>query len=80
MRDYHGRWIGLFAPAGTPMDIVNKVNVETQKIMRSPEVQARLEAEGAKFMPMTAQQFAAFQREELERWGRIIREANIRID
>ena len=73
-------WIGLFAPAGTPMDIVNKMNAETQKIMRSPEVQARLEAEGAKFMPMTAQQFAAFQREELERWGRIIREANIRID
>jgi tripartite-type tricarboxylate transporter receptor subunit TctC len=73
-------WIGLFAPAGTPADIVARINAETQKIMTSPEVQKRLEAEGAKFMPTTPQQFAAFQREELEKWGRIIREANIRID
>jgi tripartite-type tricarboxylate transporter receptor subunit TctC len=73
-------WIGLFAPAGTPADIVAKLNAETQKIMRSPDVQKRLEAEGAKFIPTTPEQFAAFQREELEKWGKAIREANIKID
>jgi tripartite-type tricarboxylate transporter receptor subunit TctC len=48
--------------------------------MRSPDVQKRLEAEGAKFIPTTPEQFAAFQREELEKWGKAIREANIKID
>ncbi len=55
-------WIGLFAPAGTPPDIVAKLNAEVQKIMRSPDVQKRLEAEGARFIPTTPAQFASFQR------------------
>jgi len=71
-------WIGLFAPAGTPADIVGRLNAEVQKIMRSPEIQKRLESEGAKFIPTTPQSFAAFQRAESEKWGRAIREAGIR--
>ena len=71
-------WIGLFAPAGTPPEIVERVNAEVQKIMRTPEMAKRLETEGAKFFPMTASQFADFQKAELARWGRIIREAGIK--
>jgi len=71
-------WIGLFAPAGTPADVVTRLNAEVQKIMRSPEIQKRLETEGAKFIPTTPQSFAAFQRSEAEKWGRAIREAGIR--
>jgi len=71
-------WIGLFAPAGTPADIVNRLNAEVQKVMRSPEIQKRLETEGAKFIPTTPQSFAAFQRAEAEKWGRAIREAGIK--
>jgi len=73
-------WIGLFAPAGTPMEIVERINAEVQKIMQAPEMARRLETEGARFFPMSAAQFAEFQRSELARWGKTIREAGIRID
>jgi tripartite-type tricarboxylate transporter receptor subunit TctC len=71
-------WIGLFAPAGTPAEIVNRINAEVQKIMRSPEIEKRLESEGAKFVPTTPQSFAAFQRAENEKWGKAIRAAGIK--
>ncbi len=73
-------WIGLFAPAGTPPSIVARVNAEVQKVMRSPEIQKRLETEGAKFIPMTPEQFAAFQKSELAKWAKTIKDANIKID
>jgi len=73
-------WIGLFAPAGTPPEIVKRVNAEVQKIMQSPEVVKRLETEGAKFLPMTAEQFADFQKAELAKWGKAIREAGIKAE
>jgi tripartite-type tricarboxylate transporter receptor subunit TctC len=73
-------WIGLFAPAGTSPEIVAKINAEVQKIMRSPEIEKRLETEGAKFIPTTPQQFAAFQRAEAEKWAKAIRDAGIKIE
>jgi tripartite-type tricarboxylate transporter receptor subunit TctC len=73
-------WIGLFAPAGTTPEIVARLNAEVQKIMRSPEIEKRLEAEGAKFIPTTPQSFAAFQRAEAEKWARAIRDANIKVE
>jgi len=73
-------WVGLFAPAGTPPEIVNRWNAEVQKIMTSAEVQPRLEAEGARFIATTPESFAAFQRNESARWGRMIREAGIKVE
>jgi tripartite-type tricarboxylate transporter receptor subunit TctC len=73
-------WIGLFAPAGTPHEIVARLNAEVQKIMRTPEVQKRLEVEGAKFIPTTPESFAAFQRAESEKWGKAIRDAGIKVE
>lgn len=73
-------WIGLFAPAGTSPEIVKRVNAEVLKIMQSPEVVKRLETEGAKFVPMSAEQFADFQKAELAKWGKAIREAGIKAE
>jgi tripartite-type tricarboxylate transporter receptor subunit TctC len=73
-------WIGLFAPAGTPMDVVMRLNAEVQKIMRAPEVEKRLETEGAKFVESTPESFAAFQKAESARWGRAIQEAGIKAE
>jgi len=73
-------WIGLFAPAGTSPEIVAKLNAEVQKIMRSPDVQKRLETEGARFIPTTPGQFASFQRDELAKWAKIIKDANIKAE
>jgi tripartite-type tricarboxylate transporter receptor subunit TctC len=73
-------WIGLFAPAGTPPEIVAKWNAEVQKIMSTPEVQKRLETEGAKFVASSPQSFAAFQRAESEKWSKAIADAGIKAE
>ena len=73
-------WIGLFGPAGMPPAIVARLNAEVQKIMGSAEIQKRLETEGAKFIPMTPEQFAMFQKAELGKWAKTIKDANIKVD
>jgi tripartite-type tricarboxylate transporter receptor subunit TctC len=73
-------WIGLFGPAGMSPAIVARLNVEVEQIMRSPEVQKRLQTEGAKFIPMTPAQFATFQKAELTKWAKTIKDANIKVD
>ena len=73
-------WIGIFAPAGTPPDIVAKLNAEIMRIMKLPEVQARLVTEGAKSRVNTPTEFGAFQRNEMAKWGKLIREAHIAVD
>ena len=71
-------WIGLFAPVGTPPAIVKKLHDEVAKIMQQPAVQKKLEAEGAKYYPMTPEAFGVFQKKESVRWGKIIKSAGIK--
>jgi tripartite-type tricarboxylate transporter receptor subunit TctC len=73
-------WIGIYAPAATPADIVAKLNAEILRIMRLPETQARLANEGAKSRPNTPAEFSAFQKAEIAKWGKLIREARIAVD
>jgi tripartite-type tricarboxylate transporter receptor subunit TctC len=73
-------WIGLFAPAGTPYEIVLKLNAEVQKIMAAPEVEKRLDNEGARFIASTPESFGAFQKAESAKWGRAIQEAGIKAE
>jgi tripartite-type tricarboxylate transporter receptor subunit TctC len=70
-------WIGLFAPAGTPSEIVHLLNAEVVKVMNTPEMRKRVETEGATFSPMSAEQFADFVRKEVIEWREIIRAAGI---
>ena len=73
-------WIGVFAPAGTPGDIVARLNAEIMRIMHLPEVQSRLANEGAAFKPTTPAEFAAFQKNEITRWGKVIKDSGARVD
>ena len=73
-------WIALFAPAGTPGDIVAKLNAEIMRIMRLPDVQSRLVNEGAKFTPNTPSEFAAFVKSEITKWGKVIKNSGARVD
>jgi tripartite-type tricarboxylate transporter receptor subunit TctC len=73
-------WIGLFGPVGLPPAIVARLNAEIQKVMQTPEIQKRLETEGAKFIPMSAEQFGTFQKAEIAKWARIIKDANIKAE
>jgi tripartite-type tricarboxylate transporter receptor subunit TctC len=73
-------WVGAFGPAGLPSAITAKLNSEILAVMRTPEVQQRLLAEGARFTPTTPAQFSAFVAAETAKWGKLIREIGIRAD
>lgn len=73
-------WYGVLAPAGTPGEIVAKLNAGMVKALEQPEVRNSLLAEGAEPVGGTPEQFAAHIRSEMERLGKLIREAKIRIE
>ena len=73
-------WHGLFAPAGTPPEIVEKLSVEIQKIMHDPEMQAKFQGMGAKPIGSTPEEFAQFITVERDKWATVIKDANITIE
>lgn len=73
-------WLGLVAPAGTPPDIVAKLHQEVVRILALPDVREKLSNVGLIPATNTPAEFGAFIRSESERWGRVIRQAGIRID
>jgi len=73
-------WYGLLAPAGTPPDIVTRWIAEVNRIMQSPEIQARLPNEGARFVPNTPEQFAAFVKSEIAKWAPVVKASGARVD
>lgn len=70
-------WIGLFAPAGTPKEIVNFLNMKTQAVMTTPEVQERLKAAGSRFQPSSPESFKKYQISEAEKWKKILQDAGV---
>lgn len=74
-------WYGLFAPAKTPRDIVNKINAETVRIFSDPAFQEKhLNASLYEPMVSSPEDFAAYIRADTEKWGKVIRAANISVD
>jgi tripartite-type tricarboxylate transporter receptor subunit TctC len=71
---------GLYVPAGTPREIVTRLNREMDRIMRTPETRAVVTAVSAEFVAATPEEFAAQLRRDRERYGVIIREAKVRAD
>lgn len=72
-------WVGLFAPAGTPPEIVDKIARDTARALTAPEVTERLTTLGAELMPMTPVEFTKFVNAEIDDSGKVIRAANIKI-
>jgi tripartite-type tricarboxylate transporter receptor subunit TctC len=73
-------WQAIFAPAGTPQPIVDRLYTEIAKILKSPEMQERLANLGMEASGMSPAEFAAFQRSEIEKWARVVKAANVKID
>ena len=71
-------WYGLIAPKGTPKTIIERIATETAKAMQSPDMMARLVAEGSESVRSSPQEFAAHLRAETELWTRVIKQAGIR--
>lgn len=73
-------WTGWYAPKGTPTEIVHKINSDIRTAAADPKVLGRLESMGGWPKLMSPEEFAAFTASEKERWGSIIRRANIRLE
>jgi tripartite-type tricarboxylate transporter receptor subunit TctC len=71
-------WNGMFAPAKTPRPIINKVHGEVVKALNLPDVREKLVAMGSDPVGSTPEEFYAHIKVELERWGKVIRDNNIR--
>jgi tripartite-type tricarboxylate transporter receptor subunit TctC len=70
-------WFGLYAPARTPQTIIAKINRDVVTILRLPEAREALLSQGAEAVPNSPAEFAAFQQNEIAKWGKVIHDAHI---
>ena len=73
-------WYGVLAPAGTPPEVVRRLNAQINAVLQAPDVRARLAALGAEPTGGTPEQFAATIRADTVRWAKVVSDAGIRID
>jgi tripartite-type tricarboxylate transporter receptor subunit TctC len=73
-------WYGILAPAGTPRDIITRLNAEWTKIAAMPDTKEKMQKVDFEPMSSTPEQFAEFIKTEIARWGKVIKDANVSID
>ncbi len=73
-----GTWYGILAPAGTPSAVVTRLNAELQKIVASSDIRTQFAAQGIEPAGGTPEQFGALIRDDSEKWGKLIKSANIK--
>ena len=77
---YANAWYGLFAPAGTPREVIARLHTEITRIMDNPEMKERLVGLGVESAPGTPEQLASLMRDDLVRWARIVKESGAQLD
>jgi len=73
-------WLGLFAPAGTPPAVIQKLNAEVVRTLNSPDTRTSLEAQGLNIVVNSPEQFAAQVKLDYERWGKLIKSIGVQLD
>ena len=73
-------WFGFFVPAGTPADIVRRLNEETQFALKDAGVKDRLLSLGCEPTPGSAADYGRFFRAEVQKWGKVVRDANMKVE
>jgi tripartite-type tricarboxylate transporter receptor subunit TctC len=74
------QWYGVGAPKDTPVEVINTLNKEINAVAADPLIKARLASLGVDPMSMTSGEFGRLIAEETEKWGKVIRDANIKAD
>ena len=72
-------WNGVFVPHGTPPAIVRTLNGAINEAIRAPDVKERFEQLNIESRPNTPEEFRAFVKDQMERWGKVVKEANIKL-
>jgi tripartite-type tricarboxylate transporter receptor subunit TctC len=73
-------WNGVFAPAGTPRAIIAKLNADILKVLNMPDVREQMLKMGSTPVGGTPEEFGAFVKQEIVRWGKVVRENNVRLE
>jgi len=72
-------WNGVFAPHGTPAEIIHSLNRAIDEALGAPEVKERFEQLNIDSRPTTPEEFRAFVNDQMQRWGKVVKEANIKL-
>jgi len=73
-------WVGAIAPAGTPRTVIDKLNGTLAKILSEPDIKSRFDLQSAEIVASTPEQLGELIRSEYAKWGKVIREKNIKAD
>ncbi len=73
-------WIGALVPAGTPQPIVDKIHIDLVAVLRMPEIKQKLGALGAEVVGNSQEEFAAWNRNEIAKWAKAIKQSGARVD
>ncbi len=73
-------WVGLLAPAGTPPDVIGRLNTEISKLLRVAEVQQLLAATGVDPAPTSPEEFGVYLKSEFEKWGKVVRDSGATVN
>jgi tripartite-type tricarboxylate transporter receptor subunit TctC len=73
-------WIGLLAPAKTPPEVVARLNAEVKKVLDQPEVKGRLSVQGFTAQWQKPEAFGAYMGQEVQKWGAIVKKANVKVE
>jgi tripartite-type tricarboxylate transporter receptor subunit TctC len=73
-------WQALVAPAGTPRPVIEKLNAEVARVLKTPEMKEKMAGLGADVVANSPEQFAQYLREETSKWSKIVKDAGLKLE
>ncbi len=73
-------WIGMLAPAGTPQDIISRLNTEIKNVLNTPEMAAFFDKQAIQAAPSSPAEFGKFMQDQTQKWSSVISESNIKVE
>lgn len=73
-------WFGIFAPAGVPQPVVERLNAEFVRALQQPDLRQRLASQGAEPLTSTPAEFSAYLRSEIDKWAKVVKASGMKVD